>query len=155
MMFYISILVSILAGVSIVLARIINANLAKIIGLLQGTFLNYVVGLFVSLIFLFLSKEPLNITAASLGSIPLWAYSGGLVGVLVIVLSSYLTHKISALYMTLFIFIGQLFVGIIIDYFMLNLLSIGKIVGGILVLIGLMYNLILDSKKDEQFHIKN
>lgn len=41
-MLYIYIFISILAGVSIVVARIINCNLAKIIGIFQGTFYNYV-----------------------------------------------------------------------------------------------------------------
>ncbi len=148
-------LLSILAGVSIVLARIINANLAKVIGLFQGAFYNYIVGLFVSLLLLFLRKESLNITDATFDSIPRWAYLGGFIGVLVVVLSSFLTHKISVFYLTLLIFIGQLFVGTIIDYFTFNQLSIGKIIGGILVLSGLTYNLVLDQKKSEQFSIDN
>ena len=49
--------------------------------------------------------------------------------------------------MTLLIFIGQLFIGIIIDYFALNQLSIGKVIGGLLVLTGLTYNLLLDKKQ--------
>jgi len=80
-------------------------------------------------------------------SVPLWAYLGGLTGVLVIVLSSYLTPKISAFYFTLLMFLGQLFVGIIIDYFTLNILPIGKIVGGFSVLVGLNYNLLIDKNE--------
>ena len=38
--------IAILAGVSIVVARIINANLAKEIGNWEGTFFNYITGLF-------------------------------------------------------------------------------------------------------------
>ena len=41
---------AILAGVSIVVARIINANLAKEIGNWEGTF-NYITGLFFYIIF--------------------------------------------------------------------------------------------------------
>ncbi|SNT02577.1 transporter family-2 protein [Anaerovirgula multivorans] len=145
-MFYISI--SILAGISIVLTRIINANLAKTIGIFQGTFFNYVIGLFFSLIFLAFSKESLSISNSTLQSVPLWAYFGGLVGVFVIVLSSYITPKMSSLYLTLLIFMGQLFVGIIIDYLTLNHLSLGKVIGGFLVLIGLTYNLVLDQKQE-------
>lgn len=144
------ILISILAGVSIVVARIINSNLAKIIGILQGTFINYIIGLLFSLIFLLLSSEFLRIPSIKFGSIPLWAYLGGLLGVLVVVLSSYITPKISAFYLTLLIFIGQLFSGIIIDYFTLNGLSIGKVIGGFLVLLGLTYNLIIDKKHEMQ-----
>ncbi len=48
-MLYITI--AILAGVSIVVARIINANLAKEIGNWEGTFFNYITGLFFSMLF--------------------------------------------------------------------------------------------------------
>jgi len=145
-MFYI--FISILAGVSVVISRIINSNLAKIIGIFQSTFFNYVIGLFFSLIFLLISKEILQIPGIKFHSIPLWAYLGGFVGVLVIVLSSYITPKISAFYLTLLIFIGQLFLGIIIDFFTFNKLSLAKIIGGFLVLVGLTYNLILDKKQE-------
>jgi transporter family-2 protein len=148
-MYIIAILVSFLAGVSIVVSRIINANLAQKIGLLQGTFFNYIVGLILALFFLILSKEPLGTPNDSLGSIPIWVYFGGLFGVVVVMLSSYISHKISSFDLTLLIFIGQLFVGIVIDYFTLHQLSIGKVIGGIFVLAGLTYNLILDQKKNE------
>jgi len=140
------VMIAILSGVSIVIARIINYNLAKRIGIIQGTFYNYVFGLFVSFIFLVLSYELHHISTETMKSIPLWAYLGGLTGVLVVVLSSYITPKISAFYLTLLMFIGQLFVGIIIDYYTLNILSIGKVIGGFLVLIGLSYNLLIDLK---------
>jgi bacterial/archaeal transporter family-2 protein len=140
------VLLSILAGVSIVISRIINSNLANKIGIFQGTFFNYIVGLFFSFLFLFISSESLNISTTSLHKIPLWAYLGGLTGVLVVTLSNFITPKISAFYLTLIIFIGQLFVGIIIDYLTSNILSPGKLIGGTLVLIGLAYNLIIDLK---------
>lgn len=145
-MFYI--FISILAGVSIVIARIINSNLANEIGIFQGTFFNYVTGLVLSSIFLFFSNETLKLSISKINCIPSWAYLGGIVGVLVVVLSSYITPKISAFYLTLLIFIGQLFMGIIIDYFTLNKLSIGKILGGILVIIGLSYNLTVDKNPE-------
>ena len=145
MMLYI--FISIVAGISIVVARIINCNLAKEIGNFQGTFLNYVFGLLFSFIFLLLSGESTNIFNTKWNMVPLWAYLGGLSGVVVIVMSSYITPKISSFYLTLLIFIGQLFIGIIIDYFALNKLSIGKVIGGIIVLTGLTYNLLLDKKQ--------
>lgn len=144
------IFISVLAGVSIVVARIINSNLAKEIGIFQGTIINYIVGLFFSFIFLLLSSEFSDISILRLQSIPLWAYLGGCTGVLVVVLSSYITPRLSAFYLTLLIFIGQLFIGIIIDYFTLNKLPISKVIGGLIVLFGLSYNLLIDKKQAEQ-----
>lgn len=90
------------------------------------------------------SSDSLYIPMHTLQSIPIAVYLGGLVGVIVISLSNYITPKISAFYLTLLIFIGQLFAGTIIDFFLTNELSTGKIIGGVFVLIGLTYNLLVD-----------
>lgn len=74
------ILAALAAGVSIVLARIINSNLANKIGIFEGTFLNYVIGLFFSIIFFFFSSETFNLSSKTLGTIPFWIFLGGLVG---------------------------------------------------------------------------
>lgn len=140
------ILVSILAGVTIVISRIINSNLASKIGLFQSTFYNFLTGLLFSSIILLISRDKLNVP---LSSMPLVAFLGGLVGVISVTFSSFVAPKISAFYMTLLIFIGQLFIGILIDYFTLNELSLGKVVGGIIVVIGLAFNLLIDKKEVE------
>lgn len=141
------IIAAIIAGATTVFARNINAILAEKIGLLQGTLVNYVVGLFFSFIFLLISGELLRFSPVLFKSVPFIAYLGGLVGVAVVVLSNLTALKISAFYLTLFVFIGQLFTGVIIDYFTLGQASAGKIIGGLLVLAGLMYNLFIDKKE--------
>lgn len=144
------ILISVAAGVSVVVARTINSNLANRIGTFQGTFFNYVVGLIFSGIFLMISREALGMSAVTLKSIPWWAYLGGATGVVVVGLSNYITPKISAFYLTLLLFLGQLLVGIVIDYFTLGQVSAGKLIGGLLVLGGLTYNLIIDKSQEMQ-----
>lgn len=143
---FIIILISITAGGSIVLARNINSELAIRIGLLQGTFLNNLIGLLFSLLFMLFSGEVLRLSTNLSRHIPIWAYLGGLLGVIVVSVSNFLTPKISAFYLTLLIFIGQLFTGLIIDYFAVGNISTGKIIGGILVLSGLTYNSIIDKR---------
>ena len=145
-MFYI--FIAVLAGASIVMGRIINYKLAEEIGLFQGTLVNYIVGLVFSIIFLIVSGE--SIVGLQLSAVPWWGYLGGIVGVMVVVLSSYITPKISSFYLALIVFIGQLFVGIIIDSFSLKSIPIGKIVGGVLVLGGLTYNLMLDRSASKE-----
>lgn len=142
-----NILISILAGVSVVLSRIINSKLGDKIGVFQSTLYNFLTGLLFSIIILFISKENFMTTGHTFSSIPSVAFIGGLIGVSFITLSNYIAPKISAFYMTLLIFIGQLFIGIIIDYFTLNQISMGKIIGGLVVLVGLAYNLQIDKVK--------
>ncbi len=143
-MFYVYIILAIMAGVTVVIGRILNSRLAEQIGTLQGTLMNYVVGLTFSILFLFISSESLTITKMQENTIPFWAYLGGLVGVVVVMLSNYITPKMSSFYSTLFLFVGQLFAGIIIDYLILKDFSIGKLIGGVLVFLGLVYNLRVD-----------
>ena len=139
------IFVAILAGITIVISRVINFSLSERIGILQSTFYNYVVGLIFSMLILFFSKEVFVLS--KLNDVQgLFPYLGGAVGIIVVMLSIYLSPRISAFYLTLFIFVGQLFMGIVIDYMTLNTLSLGKIVGGLLVFVGLGYNLIIDKK---------
>jgi transporter family-2 protein len=140
----IAIVVAIAAGASIVIARNINSILAEQKGLLASTFFNYLTGFSLSMVFLLFSSESIKQTYSLLGTVPIWAYLGGLLGVAVVAISNLVTPKISAFYMSLIIFTGQLFTGIILDYFALGLLSIGKVIGGLLVVAGLIYNLYLD-----------
>jgi transporter family-2 protein len=151
-MFIIALLISVLAGVSVVINRIINSNLAEKIGTFYSTFINYIVGLVFSFIFFFLTREAFHVSIAEMKGIPLWAYLGGLAGVIVIVLSNYITPRISAFYSTLLMFIGQLFVGIILDYVTLHDISIGKLIGGFFVLAGLSYNLWIDKKQPTEIN---
>lgn len=148
-------ILALLAGISIVVARIINANLGAKIGIFSSTFFNYVVGLTLSIIILLFTKEMTSITTLTLSKVPFLGYLGGFLGVIVISLSSFAAPRTSAFYMTLFCFIGQLFIGIIIDYITFGTLSIGKIIGGILVLGGLTYNLNVDKKSALESNNKN
>lgn len=136
--------IAFLSGVTIVLARVINYALADKIGIFQGTFFNYVLGLLGSVILLLFSGETFKLFEISSYQASWWAYTGGLVGVGVIALSSYLSSKISAFYLTLLLFVGQLFVGILLDYLAIGYFSTIKLFGSVLVIIGLSYNLFVD-----------
>ena len=140
------ILIAILSGVTIVISRIVNANLADKMGLFQSTFYNFLTGLLFSSLILFFANENFDLQAITSTSVPFYAYIGGIIGIFSISLSNYVAPKISAFYMTLLIFIGQIGIGIFIDYLASNEVSIGKIIGGILVAIGLSYNLSIDKK---------
>lgn len=149
-MFNFYILLAILAGVLIVISRIFNSIIAEEIGTLQGTYINYLTGLFTAFIFFILSKEYINIGTINYSNIPLYAYLGGAIGILVVLLSNYTIPKVSSFSLSLLVFIGQLSIGILIDYYSYNTVSIGRIIGGLLILSGLSYNIVLDKKIKEK-----
>lgn len=139
---------AILSGLSLVFARIFNGKMAEKMGLFQGAFINNLTGLALSIAISLFTKQYLLISRHTFINIPLWAYLGGILGIGVVVLSSYLSKKISVFYLTLLIFLGQLVIGIIIDYFITGEISIGKSIGGILVVLGFVYNLMIDQKEE-------
>lgn len=140
------VLFAILCGVTNVLSRSVNFVLSQKIGMYQSTFFNYVFGLIGSILILLISGETFKLFSASSYNAPWYVYAGGLVGVAVVTLLSYLSAKVSSFYLTLLSFVGQLFTGIIIDGLLTGQMSVYKVIGGFLVLIGLAYNLYVDSK---------
>ena len=137
------ILISIASGAIVVISRILNTRLSEKVGLMQSCFFNYFTGLLSALLLFILIQE--SLTLNQFYTLPFWAYLGGILGIAIVILSSVVTPKMSSFYITLIIFIGQLFTGIIIDCITLKTIPFAKIIGGLLVVAGLAYNLHLDS----------
>ena len=141
------IILAVLCGCITIISMIINSHLAKKIGTLQGTLINYIVGLTSTILLMIIVKSSVNLSFSSFTKIPWWALLGGLLGVMVVASSNIVLPKIPTIYTTLLIFIGQLFTGILIDYFRVGFISKGKIIGGLLILLGLLYNSNVDKKE--------
>ena len=138
------ILLSILTGVIIVLSRILNTKLSYEIGLIESSYFNYLTAAVTSIVLFLVIGEQFNIS--SFKNVPIYGYLGGILGVMIVILNSVVSPKLSAFYVTLLIFIGQLFTGIAIDWIISGIVPLNKILGGIIVVIGLSYNLIIDAK---------
>ena len=133
----ISIIFSILSGVTIVLSRSVNGMLSKKMGAYQGTFYNYFTGFMTSLILMLVlmivGVQHINI---SLDKTNLMMYLGGIIGVFNILILNIIVPRISPVILTLLSFIGQLVSGI--DAFVYNMFSISKILGCLIVIAGLV-----------------
>lgn len=138
------ILFAILCGVSNVLSRSVNFVLSEKIGMYQSTLFNYILGLSGSFLLLLISGETFKLLTPSSYSAPWFVYAGGLLGVVVVTMLSFLSSKVSSFYLTLLLFVGQLFTGIIIDALSTGKISFYQVIGGILVVLGLTYNLYID-----------
>ena len=135
-----AIILSLLAGILIVVSRMISAALSNKIWVLSITLFNYIIGLISTLILILFIKD-VNFNLSTLSNVPYYAYLGGALGVIVVSLSSYTSNKTTTFNFSIFCFLGQLFIGLIIDFISFDILSISKIVGGLFVLSGLVYNL--------------
>lgn len=138
----IAVIVSFFAGVTVVVSRTINARLSSHIGEVQTSFMNHVVGLVVSiaLIFIFGIGDTSKIEISR----NLFIYIGGLFGVMTVLLSNITVPKVPAFNLTLLIFIGQVFTGVVVDLLMNNDFSEATFVGGVIITIGILINTIVD-----------
>lgn len=133
-------ILAILGGVLTTLSMVINSSLGKKIGVLQSTFINYIVGLLGSLALLMIIGTSANVSVEELTKMPFYIFLGGLLGVIVVYSSNIIIPKIPVVYSTLLLFIGQIFAGILLDLVLINEISLNKVLGGIIISIGIIYN---------------
>lgn len=137
---------ALVTGGAVILGIILNAKLAENIGLTGGTFINYVVGLVCSTILYILVSKGFDLQLSDIGDIPLIYLTGGLIGVGVVMMNNVIIPKIPVVYTTILIFSGQIIAGILLDYFYLHQLPTGKVIGGVFILLGIVYNMKVDKE---------
>lgn len=139
---FFAVLLSFGAGITNVTARTCNARLSDETSPVKSTFYNYCIGLFCSIaVLLAVWKHGTGLLSIRA---PGWAYLGGLIGVVVILLSNITVSKISSFIITLFLFVGQVLTGVLLDVLLTGSFSWGNFLGGICVAIGLAINLKID-----------
>lgn len=139
------ILLGLLIGVSVVIATILNGKLAERIGLINDVIINYAVAVGTSVIIILIMGEKIP-QLDILIDLPVFYYLGGFLGIAVIFTFNIIVPKIPAVYIFIIPFIGQILTSSLIDYLYLDILSKGKILGGFLVLVGLLYNIRVEKK---------
>lgn len=143
------ILLAILGGVLTTLSMIVSSTLGKKIGLIQSTIIHYIGGLIGGVFIL------LGIGSASVPSItdmsrmPLYIFLGGIIGVIVVYTSNIVIPKIPVVYSTLLMFSGQMLCAIIIDTIVMGDFSWQKLLGSIIVILGIFYNSKVDAKENK------
>lgn len=137
-----------LSGCFVIVSMVLNSRLANRIGVFQGTLVNYIVGLIGATIVLFFAGDGFQIGHIDFSAIPLWAYVGGAIGVFIVAISNVVIPKIPTIYSALLMFVGQLFTAMVIDYFIGNPVTLGKVVGGMFIIAGLIINFNIDRKQE-------
>ncbi len=89
---------------------------------------------------------------------PKWIYLGGVIGVIVVMLFNIIVPKVPALKLTLLVFVGQVFAGIILDAIIGKNYSDKSFFGGIVIALGIAINMIIEwiiaTKKQKHQYIK-
>ena len=135
-----------LSGVLLVISRSYNARLADETSVFVSTFFNYFCGLATAILvfLLFGLNEP--IWRGFSFSPNWWIYLGGAIGVFTVWLSNVVVVKIPQLYITLLMFVGQVFTGVLMDALIDGSFSTENIIGGVFVSAGLALNLLFERR---------
>jgi len=142
----VAVAVSFIAGVNIVLSRTLNAKLADLTSVRVSTFYNYLIGLILSVaVFFVLGRNEVALEVQA----NWYIYLGGVLGVCVVLLGNIVAVKVSAFYLSLLIFIGQVFTGVLIDMAITGAFSTQNAIGGVLVALGLSVNLIISQTRSQ------
>lgn len=127
-----------LSGGTRVLSRQANSLLSQKSSVFHSTLLNYITGLTLSvLVYCLLPKSG----AVSYDNLPLWIFSGGLIGVVSVSLTSFLAFKLSQLSFSILLLCGQLLGSLVLDQLLGQLISSGRLIGVSMILIAALIQL--------------
>ena len=134
------------SGVLLVVSRSYNSRLAENTSVYISTLFNYITGLLTAIpVFLLFGRGETALHGLTL-SPNWWIYLGGAIGVITVWLSNVVVVKIPQLYITLLMFVGQVFTGVLLDALLDGVLSTANLIGGALVALGLALNLLLERR---------
>jgi transporter family-2 protein len=147
----IPVLAAFATGITVVTSRTLNAKLTEYTNAKTSTFYNYVVGLLVAFpVFLLLSGGEPRFADFAITPNNFFIYLGGPLGACIVLISNLVVAKVPAFYLSLLMFVGQVFTGVLIDALLDGSFSMQIFIGGVLVTAGLCADLILDKKHAEK-----
>ncbi|MHC1683313.1 MAG: DMT family transporter [Clostridiaceae bacterium] len=130
-------ILSFVSGCIGVFSKMINFKLSEKLGFLNGSLVNFVVASIVSIIAIIISRSYNLISFETLNKIPFWIFWGGIFGLIAFLLTIYTLPTIPVVYSTIIILAAQLGSGFIIDVLIKGDFSVFKLLGLILVIIGI------------------
>ncbi|EKY23288.1 DMT family transporter [Clostridium celatum] len=143
------ILLAVLGGVLTTLSMVVSSTLGKKIGLIQSTIIHYIGGLIGGGFILIGLGSKIAPSIAEMSNMPFYIFLGGVIGVMVVYTSNVVIPKIPVVYSTLLMFSGQMLCAIIIDAIVMKDFSILKLIGAIIVVLGILYNSRVDAKENK------
>src|ERR1035437_3192244 len=138
---------AIAAGGLVVFSMVMNSQLSRSVGVFQGVFINFAVGLLTSLLVYFLCSyfgtEVLN---KNIILPPWYAFFGAFLAIAVVASCNIVIPKIPVVYSAVLIFLGQIITGLILDTLISGYSDIYKVIGAVLITAGLFLNAKIDAK---------
>ena len=140
------ILLAVLGGVLTTLSMVVSSSLGKKIGLIQSTIIHYIGGL-IGGIFILIGMGSVSVPSIiDMSRMPLYIFFGGIMGVMVVYASNVVIPKIPVVLM----FSGKMLCAIVIDAIVMGDFSWKKLLGAIIVILGIFYNSKIDEKEENK-----
>lgn len=121
-----------------VYSRAVNFQATQCLGTANGTLVNYVTASLLSLILLGLTGTAEN--WAGFAAAPLWVYLGGVCGVAALVINVTALRKLTLFQSGILMLAGQLTGSAVLDAALFHSMSLGKLVGILVVAIGVVWD---------------
>lgn len=136
---------AVIAGAMVTVSSTLNAQVGKRHGIYTSALFNNTLGAITTGVILLLTYQGLGIEIDVIYSIPRWALLGGAAAIIIVVGSNVVVPQMPIIYTSLLVFIGQFIIGLAMDLLSGRAISIGKALGFLLVLAGLLYNFYMDT----------
>lgn len=139
-------------GLMLATTGAVNASLAKHIGVLPGTLVNYLTGLGTSLLCTLIAGAW---SMSAFTGLQPFHLLGGVLGVCIVSMTSLAMGRVPVVYVTVILFVGQVLMGTGIDIMNGIPLTTGKMIGCLLIISGLICNILLEKRCNKaQFQVK-
>ena len=135
-------------GCATVISKMINYRCTKYLGTNNGSLVNYVVASILSFLLLLVSSN-FSLDLYSFRQAPWWMYLGGAFGIVAFIVSMITLSRLKVMESTILILVGKLTAGILFDIFMYQDFNLKKLLGIVLVAVGIIWDNKISSKDKE------
>lgn len=133
------------AGVLLFGSRVVNYRLAQSLGSAGGSFANHWIGTVAGVVLILVSGVPF---LASSEPIAWYAWMGGPIGALFVIISNVTMGQVPVMLSTTLIFIGQVAMSILLDYQLTgHSVTPKQLLGGALIFAGILWNQKISEKQ--------
>lgn len=140
-------LLAILLGCCAVIVRTLNVKISDSVGsAIDGAFVNSFGGSLGGLL-LFFALSGFHPNFSAYLTVPAYYYTAGVFGLACLLLNIFAYKKLDTFYATIFMLIGQIATGILIDLLFFHSLSFGKGVGILLIILGIVIDKLVTRNK--------
>ena len=126
---------AVLIGVLVTIVPIMNGKNTQVLGTIRVSFFHYFAASITGIVVLFMTASIGEVNM--LPDVPIHYFIGGILGLSVILLMNYYSVRIKALHVAILPFLGQMTMGLALDYFLFDKMNLKTVIGLVIVLFGL------------------